>query len=450
MVKAMKLPPMVGVLLGISFYEFSDTVLFLIQPLIFPTLLRIVGMIITLYYLNKATFHRLNGGISTLYNFMIIWTVFMLLRGSLIGNFIPGGSSSIIDIVRRALLNSFGAFSFFLPLLAIMEMKMNSFFYLRRFAIFFCVISLLMTFIDREQIAMAQLTQGMTTIQNVEGEDISVRTLIHAAFPGFGLILLALFCNNFIKGFVRILFPIAIFVFFVTMAIGGGRGDTIFNLVYLILFFFIIIKYPIQIRKASMGGRVANRITSVVLGVGFVFLLTYMYSQTEIFDYVLERAFGDKTLSTDIRSESREILVRDFTNDFNSHPLDWVWGRGVNGSYETQHLGINGRRAWMEWGYIYLVLKGGVVYLFLFVFCFLHAAYVGFFKSSNSFSKCLACMCLVAIFDLASTNSEPQFTTQFVMSWISFGLLERKEIRKMSDDDFYGYFNVKNYERIGS
>lgn len=237
------------------------------------------------------------------------------------------------------------------------------------------------------------------------------------------------------------------------MAIGGGRGDTIFNLLYLVAYIFLIVRYPIKYNNDVLKGKKKvhwRRFAAIILGVGFVVLLFYLYNQTEVFDYVLERAFGGKEVSTNIGSESRDILVNDFTKDFNAHSFDWIWGRGVNGSYATQHLGIEGRRAWMEWGYLYLVLKGGVVYLFLFVFLILHAAYLGFRKSKNVFSKCVAMMCLVLLFDLSSTNAEPQFSTQFVLTWFCFGLLECKEVRMLSDAEVYGYFNFKNYTRTST
>jgi len=450
--KETSIPPMVGVLIGISFYEISDTVLYLVEPLFYPTLLRIVGMVLTIYYLSKASYKRLDSGITTVFNFMIFWSVIMLLRGSFMGNYIPGGPYGGVDLVRRAFMNSFGALTFFIPLMALMQMKWNSLYYIKRFAIVYCAISLIMTYMAKEQIAYGQISEGWTTIQDVNGEFISVRTLIRSAFPGFGLTLFGLFCNNYIKGPISLLFPIAIFFFFIAMAIGGGRGDTIFNLLYLIAYFYLLIRwYPInkgQNGRRSKGSRITRRVAAIVLSLGFGVLLLYLYKQTDVFDYVLERAFGTKQLSTEIHSDSREILVRDFVQDFNAHPLDWIWGRGVNGSYVTHHLDINGRRAWMEWGYLYLVLKGGVVYLVLFVLCMLHAVYLGFRKSRNAFSKCLSVMCLMLLFDLSSTNAEPQFTTQFVLTWFCFGMLERKEVLMMSDDDICDYFDVKNHKRI--
>lgn len=449
MVKATKLPPMVGVLLGISFYELSDTVLYLVQPLFFPTLLRLIGLFVVVFFLSKASFDKIQGPIKPLFNFLVLWSIIIVLRGSLIGNVLPGGSLSLSYILRRLFLDSFGALSFFVPLLALMKARLSGLYYIKKMGLFFCVGALVMIYMSRDQIAYGQLTNGMTTILNVDGDYISVRNLIHAAFPGFGVILFMLFCSNYINGFRVLLFPVAIFVFFLVMAIGGGRGDTIFNLIYLIMFFYLIVSYPKMGNRKNKVDKVVGKIFALLFGIFFLIFLVYLYSKTEIFDYVLDRAFGSKELSIYIEDSSRDILVRDMTKDFNAHPLDWLWGRGVNGSYATQHLGINGRRAWMEWGFRYLILKGGIIYLVLVVVCWSHAFVMGFLKSRNIFSKSLACMCLAALIGLLSTNSEPQYTTFFVMSWICFGLLEKNEIRMMSDEDIYGYFNVKNYNRKG-
>lgn len=44
---------------------------------------------------------------------------------------------------------------------------------------------------------------------------------------------------------------------------------------------------------------------------------------------------------------------------------------------------------------------------------------------------------------LLSNGTERQYSTQFVMSWLSFGLLKRKGIRYMSEAQIYDCFNYK-------
>ena len=88
MTKAYKMPPVVGITLGITFYELGNTFQYLIQPEFFPNFLRLVGFIIIIWNLRKSSIRRLEGGISSIFSFMLFWTVLMVLRGSLIGHFV--------------------------------------------------------------------------------------------------------------------------------------------------------------------------------------------------------------------------------------------------------------------------------------------------------------------------------------------------------------------------
>ena len=443
------LPSLVWIIVGFIILEFSDTVLYLIQPLFFPTLLRIIGLAIILFNLAKSSFTRLNSSIRPVFNFMIAWSVLMVLRGSLVGNFLPGQPASLVTAIRHALLDPYGAFALFIPLVALIKFNNRSLFFLGRIALVLCVLALGITFYSRNEIAVGMVTGGNTSIVDSEGNYLSVRSLIHAAYPGFGLIVFGLFCYNYIKNKLTIILPISIFVFYISYAIGGGRGMTVFSLLYLLIFFYLVYKYPIVSQgKIQNSGqtRFFRRTSSLILISGFVFLLVYLFNSTEVFDFVLERAFGGKTLDGDFQNDSRNVLVDAMKLDFNNHPLDWIWGRGVNGSYHTTHLSIGGQRAWMEISYYYLILKGGIIYLFLFVYCLAHAMYLGLFKSHNVFSKVLGIMCGVLLINLASASAIPQYSTLFLISWLCFGLVERREIRMMSDSDVYGYFNIKNYK----
>ena len=214
MVSISKIPPVVGILCGIVCYELSDTVLYLIQPLFFPTLLRVIGMLVTLYFFSKTKFVRLEGNMSTVFSFLMIWSAFILLRGSLVGNFLPGAPNSLLSSIRSAFLNSYGGMVYFLPIVALVKIRLNSLYYIKRIALFLCLASLFMMILARDQIAYGMLTGGMTTIEAVDGSYISVRNVIHAAYPGFGIIVFCLFCYNFLNTKFHLLFPISIFIFF--------------------------------------------------------------------------------------------------------------------------------------------------------------------------------------------------------------------------------------------
>lgn len=443
------IPPMAGVMFGIVFYELSETITYLLTPVFIPTLFRLIGLVIILYSISRSKFQSLTGGISSVFSLFFLWSLFLLLRGSLMGNFLPGNEgASFVSTVQNALLKPYGAAAILLPFLSLMHSDLNSLYYLKRSAIVLSVIAIVIVFLSRDQIINSINTFGLTTLTDAEGEELSVRHFIVAIYPGLGIILFGLFSYGFVKSRFSIVLPISVAVLFLCYAIAGGRGMTVFALLYLLGFFYLQYKNPIVLshnRENFFSKIRTRRFTVLFIGVLFILLLVFLFYNTGVFDYVLERAFGGKTLSGDFQNESREILVKDFIRDFNEHPFDWIWGRGVNGSYATGHLSTNGRRAWMELSYYYLILKGGVIYLFFFIYCLLHASYLGFFKSNNAFSKCLAMMCIMLLLNMASSGAEPRFSTQFVLSWFCFGLLERKSIRVLNDEDIYGYFNHKNY-----
>ena len=442
------IPSIVGVVLGLIFYEIGNTIQYLVIPFFFPNLLRLIGFITIVCCLKNATYNHLNGKVSVVFFILIVWTIIMSLRGSLIGNYyIPGQKSSFIQIFLKAFLSPFGAFSYFIPLVALIKVPYNSFYYLKKIAIILCFVSLVMTFWKRNEIANGLVSSGLTSIMEQNGMELTVRHLTSALYPGFGIILLFLFLFNYINGkILPFIFPLAIIIFFLNNAIGGGRAQTGLSLIYLFLFLFINFYYPFQHGKIFKSkGNMTKTFHFLILGIVLAYFLYYLYTNTIIFDYLLKRSFGDKTLSGEFNTSGRDILRKDMINDFNNNPLDWIWGRGVNGAYNTHFLSINGFRTWMEWGYLYLILKGGIVYLILFTYCMLHAAYLGFFKSNNTFSKKLAAMCVVLLINLVSVGAEPQMSTLFLISWICFGLLEQKQLRIMSDETIFCFFNYKNY-----
>jgi len=444
MTSIFKLPPVVGIALGVIFYEIGNTFLYMIWPLFFPTFFRLIGFVFIVYYLSRSSRQNLPGGVSAAFKVLAVWTVFMTIRG-LIDLIVRDVSS--YEVFRLSCLSQFGALAFFIPFFAIREFSLNDLYYLKRLAVIFCIVAVVFSLFFRKSISAGLLITGYSNTIGAGDEELSVRTLISAIFPGFGMIVLFLFCYRYIKGYVSLLFPIAIVVHFISSAIGGGRGSTTFSLVYLLSFFFLMIRYPLSVDTQSSLYKKSkfNGIWYFILGIAFVYLLWQLYNNTTLFDFVLQRAFGSKTLGTEIIDVNREILKDNMVSDFNAHPLAWIWGRGVYGTFKSSILDEGGMRQWIEWGYLYLVLKGGVVYFILIVYLMLHAAFMGFFRSNNALSKGLAMMCLMFLFNLVSTNSEPQFSSQFFCSWLCVALLEQSQIRETDDETLYGYFNDKSF-----
>lgn len=445
----LKIPPFVGVVLGVFCYELGATSLYLYNPYVIPTLLRLIGLCLILYFAFKSPYKRLDGKMGLIHQIMILWILFIIIRGVFIGNIRPD-STSFADGLRFAFIGEFGEITYLAPLLALMSVRLDSFYYLKKIAIIFCVLFFVLAITNREQILVGLVAQGKTELLGYDGEEISVRNIIWAASPGFGLIVFMLFCFNYIKEKYKLLLPAAIILSFIGYAIGGGRGTTFFSLLYLALFFYITFKYPIIIpdKQKHRKSKTIRFILFVFVIIAAVWGINYLYEQTHIFDFLFNHAFGGKDVDSGTWNNNRDDITKDFFADFNSDFFSWIWGRGANGTFSTNYDYSGGRRVYMEWGYLYLVLKGGIFYLFLYVFCLLHGAYVGLFRSKNALSKALSFMCLILAMNLISTGADPQYSMLYVLSWMCFGLVERKEVRSLSDKEVYNYFNIKHYSKV--
>ena len=279
MEQLLRIPPFVGVVLGVFCYELGTTSLYLYNPYIIPTILRVTGLFLILYFAFKSKIKGLGGRVAFHYQVMIIWIMLVVLRGVFIGNLRPD-STSFLDGLRFAFIGEFGEITYFAPLLALMAVRLDSLYYLKKLAIAFCFFFFVLAIFNREQILIGLVAQGKSELLDVTGEEMSVRHIIRAASPGFGLIVFMLLCYNYIKGKAKILLPAAVILAFFGNAIGGGRGTTAFSLLYLILFVFIVFKYPVNGLERQKGKRknklfrVALFVLIIVVGVWGINYLT--------------------------------------------------------------------------------------------------------------------------------------------------------------------------------
>ena len=450
MTKLSNIPPIVGICIGLIIYELRPICYFFITPNTLPSFVNLLGLMIVFFYLLRSKSHG-TSQMTASYVFLIFWSVIMVLRGSLMGNFPLAFGGSLSGVISSFLFNPYSGAAYLIPLMAMVKVNLNSLYYIKRISVFLSLFFIIMMFFERQQIVIGQVTKGMTSLIDTNGEFITVRGLLSLLSPGFGLIVFSLFNSGYYKErFTAILPLIVMIVYFISQAIGGGRGATTTSLLYILAYFFIMTRYPVSVngRPTSVSSQKrATKMSNIFLGFAFILLVVYMYNRTSVFDYVLERAFGGKAITSDFDTSNRDLLKSDFIKDFNSNPTDWIWGRGVNGYYHTSNeFSVNNNREAMEWGYLYLILKGGVVYLILTVLCFIHAARLGFFKSRNTLSKALAMICLFHLYGLTSVAVQPNYSVRYLIPWLSFGLLELSQLRMLSDQDIYGYFNIKNYK----
>ena len=226
-------------------------------------------------------------------------------------------------------------------------------------------------------------------------------------FPGF----LVLFFRKYIKNVYFYVFLAIIFEYLFLNTYMARRGNVLICSLYLLLFWFTY---------STRENRIDFK--TVMLGIIVFAGISYFVISNEnsIFSIFFER------LDTD----SRSGLADDFINDFNT--MDWIIGRGWFGKYAGSFA--NGLRDVIEVGYLYLILKGGIIYLIPYVFVLLSSAMKGYFDSNNFLCKGFAILCFMKVFSLIPFGV-PSFTIEEFLVWVGVVFCNSAYYRNLSNNE---------------
>jgi hypothetical protein len=134
---------------------------------------------------------------------------------------------------------------------------------------------------------------------------------------------------------------------------------------------------------------------------------------------------------------TREVVIEYFFQDFNSTPRDWITGRGMYGEFFGGLANITdentGMRDVIENGYLYLILKGGLIWVVLLVLFSLKAIYLGYFKSQNLLCKGFAMIILLYFVDMIGYGI-PTTSMKYIMVFISIAGCNSDWLRNCSDE----------------
>ena len=440
---AIKYPPVIKALIAIVIFELSG-VISIYLPGVFFTIFRLIGVSIFIFVLFKYKFVRMKGSIYPLFVVFMIWTLFILFRGSMLGN-PPLGRNSLYDILYYNITYDYSALGYFMPLIALFSFNSESLFYGKKIGILLALLSLLLVILNWQELFVGSEAKGQSQLVNADGEELAIRMASNYLFLAKWLVLFLLFNYGYKNSKLEIILPVYFVLSFLTQVLGGGRGASFLGLMYILIFIFILFKYPTYCYdKTNNRIRSSSRYFAILGLFMLAYGIYYLINNTTIFDFLFSRAFVEGTIGQINADAAREVLRSDFVNDFNADPLSWLFGRGVNGTFQCSisDLSIMGRRSAMEWGYLYYILKGGVPYLAMYVFLILHAAYLGLRKSKNTLCKAAAFICILSIVQLV-TVSHPGMTMHFFMTWFCFGLLENDTVRNFDDMTVNRMFNYK-------
>lgn len=153
----------------------------------------------------------------------------------------------------------------------------------------------------------------------------------------------------------------------------------------------------------------------------------YMQNDRGMFAKITSR-FSDNT---------REYVYLHYAADFGMHPGDLVTGRSMMGTYECPGVegesGNDGQRGVVECGYLNNILKGGFIYLLLYVTIMVIAARKGF-KAANILGKAGAWMLVFQLIDMVYFGIH-SFNLKSYMLWMVVALCLNNELMQKSDDE---------------
>lgn len=430
-----KIPHVIWMFYGILLYEIAG-----LMSLFFgwSNYLCMLGVIVALVAYFNAPKVSLPASAKTSLTLLYITLIFMAVRGSMIGNTPhlygegPLPQCSMYDIIRFFLVNPNSALAIFFPIVVMVDWRLDEFKYLGRIAIIASFVSFLAFFIFKDYIVMAD-EFGRTTFSTMSGF-VSVRNLANQIFVGLGVVLCISWSFQYVKqNKIYWILLIVLFLNFYCHVSGGGRGNSVIAFCNIILFFYFL--YNSSKSGYISKGRV--RLLFIVLFAAFTFIVYYLATKTTFLDLLISRTFEGGDTSAGLRESTREefmdAMVRDFNNDF----ISWIIGRGVNGCYS---LGGSTLRTSLEWGYMWLILKGGIIYLALYVYVLFKAFMNGYRRSNNAFAKALGFLCLLQVLLLIPFGL-PTVSIQCLLVWHSVRLLNSPEFLELSDYEVHQMIN---------
>lgn len=424
-----RIPPIIWMFIGVLLFELSSI---LSMSFSAANYIKMLGVSITIFAFFRAPKRPVPSAIKHASIVMVVIILLMVIRGSVIGNIPVGINGSIYQIIRHFLVYKHSAFAIMFPLVLFVDFSVLELKYYKSLAIVASIFSLFLLLYYKDYIFPASIIKGLSDLE-VNGEFISIRELSHSIFIGLGFILCIGFAYNYLHSKLALLIPITLFFYFITQVMGGGRGGSVMAFGYLVLFF------AIAYQSFNKDNIIGKRLLIIIMLCLFVCLIIYLYKKTDLFDYLLYRAFEGGEIGTGLKESSREEFVNAFVSDFDNHPLCWLFGRGVNGAYR---LSSGEMRSAMEWGYLWLILKGGIVYFLAYIYLLIKPAILGIFRSNNQLSKSFAVLCIIQVLSLIPFGV-PAVSTLFLLTWHGARLISDPQFRRLSDEEIDLMINSK-------
>lgn len=200
---------------------------------------------------------------------------------------------------------------------------------------------------------------------------------------------------------------------------------------------FIIISYLVLLLTSIWLGRRSVSFELIIALIIFVYLnaknkkvfLGCIIILMLVFPYIGKLYNSDNSKLKDrLEVDNRSPEDKDALNSLTG--IYYLIGKGIDGEYYSHAHAI--KRGIVETGFSHMMLKGGLVFVFLYIIIMMRAIFLGLFYSKNKLSKGLAFYVLVQLVSMYPLPI-PVMNLQCFILWYSIALLDNKGIRYAND-----------------
>lgn len=344
-----------------------------------------------------------------LISFFICWQLFSIFRG-LLFNYASAG-----DIIVSTFTNQFASFALLLPIVALTDFENFNFQFFKKASIFFCLTGFVLLYFNYDVIF------NTTYVLTTDDETISYGALVArttSVVSMFGIAGFNILLSKYYDKKTWRFFVVCALTSFVLLLMSARRGSSVTMLLILASAGYLYI-------QANPRKKFVRNILIICIAVmGVLYVVRNMDTTFSMLNQRLE-------------VNNREDVNADFIDDI-SRGLDWIWGRGVNGSYINKSyytdMDFGAARTGLETGYLFIILTSGVIGLFCYLWIMLKAAWKGWYRSNNMLCKAFALYIAIGVVSLIPFGL-PAFSVQFLLYWIGVAFCLNNRTRSLSDDE---------------
>ena len=407
--------PLAFAISGVLISAIAHNIIFQISSSVanFTSLFGVLIFFCAFAYYRVTLFPPLDNSTRVIFYLLTIYILSVLLRW---GD-VPITKVTVIRIVT----DKYGVMGFLTPLIVFLGSKRINIQTIFRLSYISSLIGILFILFNFKEIFLTSHMSLLTGAWSDIRDDVNMGQIPgYFTLPSAFLLMSYKFAPpKYIKiGFIGLILSLA------TAILYGRRSYIAFHLIYLI---FIGYMYFFT-NKKSKWKKVFIILSVLIL----VSITAASFADLSAFNVLADR-FNQNTRSG----------VEDyFFTDFKGKTLDWIFGRGINGTYYCPVLDGQSYRNVIETGYLQFILKGGLILLFLYVYILLKGAFLGFFRSKNTICKAMSLFLFANVIFLFSGNTL-EFSFRQILTWCCVMLCYSTSFRNLSEQMLIINFKYK-------